>query len=149
MACYNLKQLAMISDILKNRILSYHLKEGVRIIDIANTYIDAEVDIEEDVTIYPNNSIKGKSYIEKGVTLFENNVIQDSYILEKATISSSYIFNSVIGKHCGVGPFSFIQDESVMEKGSQVGAFVELRKGKLEEKARVRRLSFVGKEDLD
>ena len=149
MAAYNLKQLAMITDILRGRILSYHLKEGVRIIDTATTYIDAEVDIEEDVTIYPNNSIKGKSYIEKGVTLYENNVIKNSYILEKASVSSSYVIDSVVGKNCGVGPFSFIQDESVMEKESQIGAFVELRKGKLAEKARVRRLSFVGKEDLD
>ena len=149
MAAYNLKQLAMIGDILKGRILSYHLKQGVRIIDTATTYIDAEVDIEENVVIYPNNSIKGKSYIEKGVTLYENNIIKNSYILEKASVSSSYVFDSVIGKNCGVGPFSFIQDESVLEKDAQVGAFVEFRKGKLEEAARVRRLSFVGKEDLD
>lgn len=149
MAAYNLKQLAMIDDILRGRILSYHLKNGVRMIDVATTYIDAEVEIEEDVVIYPNNHITGKSHLEKGVILYPNNVIEDSYILEKATISSSYVLNSVIGKYCGVGPFAFVQDESVMEKESQVGAFVELRKGKLEEKARVRRLSFVGKEDLD
>jgi bifunctional N-acetylglucosamine-1-phosphate-uridyltransferase/glucosamine-1-phosphate-acetyltransferase GlmU-like protein len=149
MAAYNLKQLAMIGDILKNRILSYHLKNGVRILDPATTYIDAEVEIEEDVTIYPNNTIKGKSYLEKGVTLYENNVIDNSYILEGATITGSYIFNSVIGKHCGVGPFAFVQEESVMEKHAQVGAFVEVKKGKLNEKARVTRLSFVGKEDLE
>jgi|GEM_PF-1279605 bifunctional N-acetylglucosamine-1-phosphate-uridyltransferase/glucosamine-1-phosphate-acetyltransferase GlmU-like protein len=146
---YNQKQLAMINNVLKNRILNYHFNQGVRIMDVASTYIDAEVEIDEDVVIYPNNTIKGKSMIDKGVTLYENNVIKNSYILKNSQISSSYIFDSIIGKHCGVGPFAYIQDESVMQKSSQVGAFVELRKGKLSEKARVRRLSFVGKEDLD
>jgi len=149
MAAYNLKQLSIVGDILRGRILSYHLKNGVRILDTTTTFIDAEVEIEEDVVIYPNNSIKGKSFIEKGVVLFENNVIDNSYILEKAKITGSYIFNSVIGKHCGVGPFAFVQEESVMEKDAQIGAFVELKKGKLNEKVRVRRLSFVGKEDLE
>lgn len=148
-AAYNLKQLALVSDILKARILDYHFKNGVRIMDPATTYIDAEVNIEEDVVIYPNNSIKGKSFIEKGAVLRENNVIKDSFILEKAQVSASHILNSVIGKECGVGPFAFIQDQSVLEKGAQAGAFVEIRKGKLEERARVHRLSFVGKEDLD
>ena len=149
MAAYNLKQLSMIGDILKSRILSYHLSQGVRIIDPATTYIDAEVEIEEDVVIYPNNTIKGKSYLEKGVTLRENNVLENAYILEHATITSSFILNSVVGRHCGVGPYAFIQEESVLEKEAQVGAFVEVKKGKLEEKVRVRRLSFVGKEDLE
>jgi bifunctional N-acetylglucosamine-1-phosphate-uridyltransferase/glucosamine-1-phosphate-acetyltransferase GlmU-like protein len=145
-AAYNLKQLAMIGDIMKNRILSFHMKNGVRILDTANTYIDAEVNIESEVVIYPNNYIYGKSYIEKGVKLRENNVIKDSYILEKAEVTASHIHKSVVGKKCGVGPFAYLHGESVMEEKSQVGAFVELKKGKLEKEAKVKRLSFIGKE---
>lgn len=145
-AAYSLKQLAMVSDILKNRILNYHMKNGVRIIDTATTYIDADVNIEKDVIIEPNNVIKGETNIEKGVLLGAFNIIDNSYILSGTKVVSSNIKNSVIGKNCEVGPFAYLNNESIMEDGSKVGAFVEIKKGKLKRRARVERLSFIGKE---
>ncbi|MGD9901077.1 MAG: hypothetical protein AB7S44_00890 [Spirochaetales bacterium] len=147
-AAYNLKQLGLVSDILKNRILSYHLKRGIRIIDTANTYIDSQVNIEEGVTIYPNNFIYGNSYIESGVTLKENNVIKDSYILEGATVSASHIYNSIVGKKCEVGPFVVMKEESILEDNCKVGSFVDFKKGKLTKNSTVKHLSFIGREDL-
>lgn len=145
-AAYNLKQLGMINDILKMRILNFHLKNGVKIVDTASTYIDADVTIESNVVIEPNNFIKGKTTIEEGVHLKEFNVIKDSFILKDAKVERSTVKDSVIGKECEVGPFAYIHNESIMEQQSEVGSFVELKRGKLERRAKVKRLSFVGKE---
>ena len=72
---YNLKQFALITDIMRNRIISYHQKQGVMIIDPNSTQIDADVSIENDVVIYPNNKLLGTTIIGSGAKLCYNILI--------------------------------------------------------------------------
>ena len=67
--CSNLKQTAMVLDILRNRILNFFMKKGVLIEDPASTFIDADCQIESGTIIKPFNQITDKSVIEKNVVL--------------------------------------------------------------------------------
>lgn len=78
-------------QILKRRILNYHISNGVVIYDTASTYIEAEVELEKGVIIYPNNNILGKTIIERGVVLYPNNVIKDSYICQNSVLKGAFI----------------------------------------------------------
>lgn len=112
--CYNLKQLALVSDIMRNRILSYHQKNGVMIVDSASTFIDADVSIEEDVVIYPNNKILGNSIIQKGSIISANNLIENSVIMENCKIENSVISQSVVSKNCVVINYSVVENKSFL-----------------------------------
>ena len=48
------KNLALVEDIMRQKIIQSHLKNGVRIMDINSVTIDSEVVIRSGVTIYPN-----------------------------------------------------------------------------------------------
>ena len=54
------------------------IKKGVSIIDINNTYIDDNVQIDVGTVIYPNVSIRGDSIIGKNniidITFLENDI---------------------------------------------------------------------------
>ena len=112
--CYSLKQLAIISDIMRNRILSFHQKNGVIIVDGASTFIDADVSIEENVTIYPNNKILGNSIIQKGCFISANNLIENSVIMENCKLENSVISQSVISKNCVVINNSVVENKSFL-----------------------------------
>ena len=108
MTVYNLKQLMLIEDILKSRIMSFHMKNGVRIIDGSSVSIDADVTIKSGTVIYPNNRIYGKTYIGNNVTLYANNIIQESYIDDNCVIEYSVIKNADIPAKSNIGPFEKI-----------------------------------------
>ena len=71
---------------LKNRITSYHLSNGVIILDPNSVYIDADVEISSGAIIYPNNNLMGATYINEGVTLLPNNVLLDCAIDANCTL---------------------------------------------------------------
>jgi bifunctional N-acetylglucosamine-1-phosphate-uridyltransferase/glucosamine-1-phosphate-acetyltransferase GlmU-like protein len=97
--CLNLKQTAMVEEVLKNRILSYFMKKGVIIEDPSSTFIDADCQIEAGTIIKPFNQIRGNSIIEANALIDSNCIIENSVVLSNATIKSSKISNSLIGKN--------------------------------------------------
>lgn len=120
--CYSLKQYSMIKDIMKNRILSYFMKNGVVFEDPSSTFVDADVQIGKNTVVAPFNQIKGKTVIESGVYIGSNNLIVDSIVCENAKISYSIISNSLIGKGCVVNEFSKICNNSKICDGAVVPA---------------------------
>ena len=48
---FSFKQIALISDILKNRILEYHMERGVHFEDMASAFIGCDVKIGKGVTV--------------------------------------------------------------------------------------------------
>lgn len=104
-----------ITNILRNRILDYHTKKGVRFLDRDSVFVDADVVIGDNVTIYPNNILEGYSQIEDGVVLYAGNHITNSKIGKFSTIESSCIKNSLIKEFSSIKPFSYI-DKGIFKK---------------------------------
>ncbi len=134
---YNLKQLSLIEDVMRRRILNYHMKNGVRVIDPASTYVDADVTIAENVVIYPNNNISGECYIEANVTINPNNIIKDSYLLKGSVVTSSVISNSIVGKKSVVGPFADIYQNTVISEDCIVKGNNIIKNSKIEKNVKI------------
>lgn len=107
------KELSEVTGILKYSIIGYHMDKGVYFIDPKSTFIDADVVIEKNVTIYPNNTIKGQSYIGENVVLEPNNTIINSIISKNVIVKNSYINSSAVSENVIVGPF-----EKIINKNS-------------------------------
>lgn len=102
------KVLNLMSNSLYNRILNYHIKNGVIIYGQNTVFIDGDVEIEGGVIIYPNNVIKGQSIIGENAIIESGNVIKNSIISNDAVVRSSYIENSKISAGASIEPFSKI-----------------------------------------
>lgn len=113
MVANDYKQLAFICEILKERILDFHMKNGVYIENTNSVYIDADVIIESGSKIYSNNNIKGQTLIQKNCTILSGNVIIDSIISSGSTIVQSHIKESRISENLYVGPFENIIQKNV------------------------------------
>lgn len=128
MSCFNLKQLALINDIMQNRIIDYHLKNGVIFKNPQTCSVDVNAVIGEGVMVEQNNVIKGKTIIESGSHLFPNNIINKSIIKSGCKISNSIINNSFIENNCTVNPFCLIENNSLIEENSTIESFCKVSK---------------------
>ena len=115
-------QLEMLTKVLQMRINTEHMKNGVTIEDVNNTYIYDDVKIGTDTVIHPNTIIKSgveigedcelgpNSYIREGCKL-ANKVKVGSFVeIKKAIIGEgtkvphlSYMGDCEIGERCNIG----------------------------------------------
>ena len=82
--------------VLNKRINNFHKSQGVVLFGENTIFIDADVQIESGVIIYPNNQILGNSVLCKGVVLGSGNVIDNSIILDDAELNMCYLKNSKV-----------------------------------------------------
>lgn len=107
------KTISYIQNIINNKILSFHEKNGVVIFGKNTVFIDADVEIENGVIIYPNNVIQGESIISGGTILESGNIIKNSIIANNCLLCASYIEKSKIGLGKEIKPFSKVIEEEI------------------------------------
>jgi bifunctional UDP-N-acetylglucosamine pyrophosphorylase/glucosamine-1-phosphate N-acetyltransferase len=143
------KQQAEAEKVLRKRIIDQHLNNGVTIIDPDTTFIDAEVEIEQDVTIYPFNYLEGKTKIAKNTVINPNCKLKDAVIGENAEIlSNTIIKESKVGNGTNVGPFAYLRPGSTVEDSCKIGDFVELKKTTVKTGAKVPHLCYAGDAEI-
>src|SRR5699024_7476069 len=98
--------LAEAEAIMKRRINKHHLKNGVTISDIDNTYIGPDVDIEQDAYIYPGTTITGNSSIKSDTVIGPNSEIHNCSVGEGSTVRQSVVSDTTIGSQVDVGAFA-------------------------------------------
>ena len=140
--------LAQAEKIMKRRINEAHMRNGVTIIDPDHTYIEPEVIIEQDVTIFPGSVITGESKIKTNAEIGPHSEIIDCEVGEETIIKQSVARNSKIGNRVSVGPFAHIRPEASVGNDAKVGNFVELKKVSIGEKSKVPHLSYIGDADI-
>ncbi len=142
------ESLSRITELVRRRILRYHARNGVRIADMYNTYIDCDVVIARGVTVEPNNFIKGKTIIKDGAAIMPGNYIEDCLIGSDTRIDSSRLYGSSIGSGTRVGPFAYVRPDSVVGKNCRIGDFVELKCCVIGDGCKVSHLSYIGDAEL-
>ena len=116
----------------------------INFIDKKSVFIDENVIIEDDVTIYENNRIQGKSIIKSGTILLPGNFIDNSEIGKNCKIHSSVIQQSKVGDNVSVGPFAHLRPESQIGDGCKIGNFVEIKKSQIGKNTKISHLTYVG-----
>lgn len=141
---FNFKQVGLISDILRNRILDYHMERGVRFLDLGTAHVDADVTIGRGTVIGPNTILRGKTILKENVRILYDSVLEDAIVDEGVTVNSSRLYHCYIGANTTVGPFAYIRPDSVIGPDCRIGDFVEIKKSVIGEGCKVSHLSYVG-----
>ncbi|MDY7033427.1 MAG: bifunctional UDP-N-acetylglucosamine diphosphorylase/glucosamine-1-phosphate N-acetyltransferase GlmU [Thermodesulfobacteriota bacterium] len=125
--------LARVSGVIKEEILRRLMIEGVTISDPLTTYIERNVTIGKETTIYPNNSIKSGSAIGEECTIEQGCTIKNSKIGNRVVVKScSVIYDSVIYDDATIGPFIYLGPEAEVEAKAKTGSFIEVKKTRIE-----------------
>ena len=121
------------------------VEAGVTFLDPSHAYVSAEAEVGRDCIIYPGVSIEGKSIIGEGCEIRSGTRITNSRLGNNVVIKDhSVVIDSEIKSNCAVGPFAHLRMNTVLEEGSVVGNFVEVKKSRLGRRSKAMHLTYLG-----
>lgn len=121
------------------------VEAGVTFIDPSHAYVSAEAQLGKDCIIYPDVSIEGKTTIGEGCEIRSGTRITNSRLGNGVIIKDHcVIIDSEIGSKCSVGPFAHLRMNALLEEGSVVGNFVEVKKSRLGRGSKAMHLTYLG-----
>lgn len=132
------------TKIMRKRINTEHMVNGVTLIDPENTYIEVGVKIGRDTVIEPGTYLKGNTVIGEDVFIGMNTTIEDSEIADNVEITQSVIEKSTIHSGADVGPHSHLRPESVIGENVHIGNYVEIKKATIGEATKIGHHTYVG-----
>jgi bifunctional UDP-N-acetylglucosamine pyrophosphorylase/glucosamine-1-phosphate N-acetyltransferase len=125
-------ELASAVAVLRARVASHWMAQGVTLVDPACTYLDMDVQIGRDTVVEPGCQILGETVIGEGC-----------HIKAYTTIESSRLEDDV-----SVGPNSHLRPDTHLHRGVKIGNFVELKNAVLGEDTKAAHLSYIGDADV-
>ncbi len=100
--------LARATELMRTRINTAHMLNGVTIVDPAQTYIGQDIEIGMDTVLYPGTIIEGKTVIGANCSIGPNTTIKSSTIQGGVNIPYSMVLQSEIGGYTTVGPYAYL-----------------------------------------
>jgi bifunctional UDP-N-acetylglucosamine pyrophosphorylase / glucosamine-1-phosphate N-acetyltransferase len=129
-------------------LLERHMRAGVTIRDPANTWIEATVEIDQDVTIEPNVILKGATRIGRDTTIRAGSQLINAEIGERCTVWASVIEDSRVGDGVRVGPFAHLRAGCVVGDGCEIGNFAEQKNTRFGARSKQHHFSYLGDAEI-
>lgn len=141
-------QLAQAERLMRERINTRHMLNGVTLIDPATTYIDAPVTIGADTIIQPNTHLHGNTSIGRDCTIGPNTIIDNSTIGNECAIVASLVESATLEDHVDMGPFSHLRKGAYLCAGVHIGNFAEVKDSRLGPGTKQGHFSYLGNADI-
>ena len=141
-------QLAEAATVMRRRINSAHMLNGVIIADPAATYISPGVEIGMDTLILPGCILESNTKIGSHCTIGPQTRLTNMQIGNRVTIENSVATDSSIGDNTNVGPFAYIRPHSAIGAHVKIGDFVEVKNATIGDGTKASHLSYIGDADV-
>ena len=120
------------SNIDQEKLRKFFIKSGVKMIGSETVFFSKDTKIGKNVTINPYVVIGPKVKIG-------NNVIINSF---------SHLEHCKIKDKVEVGPYARLRPGTILEEGSKIGNFVEVKKSIVGKKSKINHLSYIGDSEI-
>lgn len=116
-------QLAAAEAALRRRTNEAWMAKGVTLVDPANTYVDATVELGADVTVFPGVVLQGRTIVGAGTEIGPGCHLVDCVIGEGATLQHAVARDAEVGDGARVGPFAVLEPGASIPDGRVTGPF--------------------------
>ena len=113
---------------IQNKLRNKFIKLGVKMTAPETIFFSEDTKIGKNVVIDPYVVIGSKVNIGNNVKIF----------------SFSHLESSKIENDVNIGPYARLRPGTILQKGSRVGNFVEVKKSKIGKNSKVNHLSYIG-----
>ena len=120
------------SNLEQEKLRKFFIKSGVKMIGPETIFFSKDTKIGKNVTINPYVFIGPKVKIWNNVTINSFSHLEDCKIKNKVE----------------VGPYARLRPGTILEEGSKIGNFVEVKKSTVGKKSKINHLSYVGDSEL-
>ncbi|HEY0869517.1 MAG TPA: NTP transferase domain-containing protein, partial [Acidothermaceae bacterium] len=118
-------QLAQARALLRDRIVTSLMRDGVTVIDPATTWVDVGVVAERDCVVLPNTMLLGRTKIAMGARIGPNCSLTDTVVGAGAVVRDATCEGAHIGPQATVGPYTYLRPGTRLARGAKAGGFVE------------------------
>jgi bifunctional UDP-N-acetylglucosamine pyrophosphorylase/glucosamine-1-phosphate N-acetyltransferase len=141
----NRVQLAEAERALRDRVRERLMLEGVTLIDPDTIYIDDDVQIGRDTTVWPCTFILGQTTIGARCEIGPHATVRDCEIGDGAIIRhGTLITESRVGREATLGPFTHIRPDCLIGDRARAGSYVEMKSAALGEGVKAGHVSYLG-----
>jgi bifunctional UDP-N-acetylglucosamine pyrophosphorylase / glucosamine-1-phosphate N-acetyltransferase len=119
----DLAQLAAAEAVLRSRHNERLMRRGVTMVDPEQTYLEAGVTVEPDVTLLPGTILGGSTVVRAGAVVGPATRLTDCEVGERAVVESTVGERAVVGADCRVGPWASLEPGSRLAPGTVTGPF--------------------------
>lgn len=137
-------QLAEAGAIMRDRINTRWMREGVTMADPSSVWIDVDVELEADVTVLPQTILRGPTVIASGAQVGPGTTLISCEVGAGAQVIHTWAELAVIGDGAQVGPFTYLRPGAQLGADAKAGAYVEIKNSQVGDGAKVPHLSYVG-----
>ena len=116
----------------QEKLRKFFIKSGVKMIGPETIFFSKDTKVGKNVTINPYVVIGPKVKIGNNVTINSFSHLEDCKIKNKVE----------------VGPYARLRPGTILEEGSKIGNFVEVKKSTVGKKSKINHLSYVGDSEL-
>ena len=117
---------------IQNKLRNKFIKLGVKMIAPETIFFSKDTKIGKNVVIDPYVVIGSNVNIGNNVKIF----------------SFSHLESSKVENNVNIGPYARLRPGTILQKGSRVGNFVEVKKSKIGKNSKVNHLSYIGDSSL-
>ncbi|MFP6708717.1 MAG: bifunctional UDP-N-acetylglucosamine diphosphorylase/glucosamine-1-phosphate N-acetyltransferase GlmU [Alphaproteobacteria bacterium] len=121
-------QLAQAEAVIQNRLRHEAMEVGVTLLDPDSVYFSHDTTLGRDVTVQPH------VFFGPGVTVGDHVTINAFSHLEGCQVAAG----------AAIGPFARLRPEAEIGASARIGNFVEIKKARIEDGAKVNHLSYIG-----
>lgn len=141
-------ELARAAEQARGRILERHMLAGVAITDPGSTWVDAAVELSQDVTLEPGTTLRGATSVGRDSIVGPHSTLIDARVGEGVRIPHSYLAGCEVDDGAQVGPFAYLRPGTRLARDSKAGSFVEVKGSRIGEGAKVPHLAYVGDAEI-
>jgi bifunctional UDP-N-acetylglucosamine pyrophosphorylase/glucosamine-1-phosphate N-acetyltransferase len=123
--------------------------QGVTILDPSRTWIDPRARIGQDTVVYPDVIVEGPSTVGADCVIRSGTRLTDVVLGRGVTVKDHCVLReSRVGDGAEIGPFAHFRPGAVLDDGSKVGNFVELKKTRLGRGSKASHLAYLGDAEI-
>ena len=138
-------ELVQAESLLQTQIINGFTDVGVGIHFESTVVIGPNVILEPGARIYGPCHLYGQTVVSKGAVVEPYCMIKNSVIGENTLVRSfCHIEDAILFENCVAGPYARLRPGTVMQDGSRVGNFVEMKKSTLGKGAKANHLTYLG-----
>ena len=116
-------QLALAERELRARTNRHWLLNGVTMLDPRQTFIDVDVKLGRDVTLYPGTILEGHTVVGDGCELGPDTRLDGCVVGSDAVVQNTVGRDAEIGHGAVVGPYAHLPSGSAVPSGEVTGSF--------------------------
>lgn len=137
-------QLAQASQIVRERILQRHARNGVTILDPVSISIGPDVTIGQDSIIHPNTVLEGRTTVGARSEIGPNSWVKDSIIGDRCRAFMSHLDQATMEEGSRCGPFANLRPQAHLRQSAKIGNFVEIKNSEIGPGTSISHLAYIG-----